>query len=550
MNKTKILILSANPKDTARLRLDEEVREISEGLKRSKKRDQFIIEQRWAVRPRDLRHAFLDVNPKIVHFSGHGSSKDGLLLENDDGNFQIVEPKALAGLFELFRDKIECVLLNACYSNNQAQSILQHVNYVIGMNDAIEDKAAIEFSVGFYDAIGSGKPFDLAYKFGCNALQLAGFRSNNTVILNKNDNLQSTIIEQDNREPCRKLILVLSATIDEMDKEKAEAIIDHLRQISGDCSLTLKEILSGSVKLIVECSDEAARKLESLFRNGEINKISGTSVLSHAWLPKEILEMDEFLPDELKKLRDYVLIERGEDISIDLHVFEERVLFSSLFNDKKLHWSTISTYEQEILSDGTFNVRSYKADIRTIKRHFLRGWLEVQLWDRGLNRKQIIYEPPEKSEDVGLISSIKDYFFLNETAAFSLSCMKNFYYKYFTLQPFERHSRPRFMLSELSDSDENEWTVFVDQKLFDFYYDSKNIPGLELNTPHNNNYTKVINFNRRTEAFHAALANFITWQEYLHEFFTSENDSGNIKTKSIIGNIYNLDDESDKNMLR
>ncbi len=40
----KILILSANPQDTARLRLDKEVREIEEGLKRSKERDQFVIQ--------------------------------------------------------------------------------------------------------------------------------------------------------------------------------------------------------------------------------------------------------------------------------------------------------------------------------------------------------------------------------------------------------------------------------------------------------------------------------------------------------------------------
>lgn len=36
----KILILAANPKTTLTLRLDEEMREIDEGLRRSKNRDQ------------------------------------------------------------------------------------------------------------------------------------------------------------------------------------------------------------------------------------------------------------------------------------------------------------------------------------------------------------------------------------------------------------------------------------------------------------------------------------------------------------------------------
>ncbi|OUL37584.1 hypothetical protein BV372_01060 [Nostoc sp. T09] len=39
----KILLLSANPKGSSQLRLGEEMREIKEGLKRSKNRDQYFI---------------------------------------------------------------------------------------------------------------------------------------------------------------------------------------------------------------------------------------------------------------------------------------------------------------------------------------------------------------------------------------------------------------------------------------------------------------------------------------------------------------------------
>lgn len=47
----KILILAANPKNTSRLRLDEELRDIEEGLRRAKHRDEFVFTQRLAVRP-------------------------------------------------------------------------------------------------------------------------------------------------------------------------------------------------------------------------------------------------------------------------------------------------------------------------------------------------------------------------------------------------------------------------------------------------------------------------------------------------------------------
>ena len=81
---------------------------------------------------------------------------------------------ALAGLFELFADRIECVVLNACYSEVQAKAIARHIPYVVGMNKAIGDRAAIEFAVGFYDGLGAGRSVEFAYKLGRNSIELAG----------------------------------------------------------------------------------------------------------------------------------------------------------------------------------------------------------------------------------------------------------------------------------------------------------------------------------------------------------------------------------------
>jgi CHAT domain len=148
-----ILILASSPTNTARLRLDKEAREIDEGLRRAQKREQFTLQQKWAVRPDDLRRALLDFNPQIVHFCGHGAEDEGLVLENDNGQAQCVPTFALANLFELFVTQgVECVVMNACYSQVQAKAISQHINYVVGMSNLIGDNAAVKFAVGFYDA--------------------------------------------------------------------------------------------------------------------------------------------------------------------------------------------------------------------------------------------------------------------------------------------------------------------------------------------------------------------------------------------------------------
>jgi tetratricopeptide (TPR) repeat protein len=181
---TEILILSANPSDTHRLRLDEEVREIDEGLRRSRDRHDFHLISQVAVRLRDLRRAMLQYEPQIVHFAGHGD-ESGIVLEDDGGNGILVTAEALAGLFELFREKVVCVLLNSCYSAAQAAAINNAIPYVIGMSDQIPDKAALEFSVGFYDALGAGRSIEDAFRFGRNAIQLYGIAEHLTPVLMK-----------------------------------------------------------------------------------------------------------------------------------------------------------------------------------------------------------------------------------------------------------------------------------------------------------------------------------------------------------------------------
>jgi pterin-4a-carbinolamine dehydratase len=175
-NKQKnILFLAANPKETTRLRLQEEERETKEKL-RSQGYGKVPIYSSGATRPRDIQQAMLDSKPQIVHFSGHGIGEEGLVFEDMDGKTKLISSEALADLAKIFAERgLECIVLNACYSKFQAEAIVQHIPYVIGMSQAVGDRAAIEFSSGFYGAIGAGESIEFAYRLGCNAIALAGF---------------------------------------------------------------------------------------------------------------------------------------------------------------------------------------------------------------------------------------------------------------------------------------------------------------------------------------------------------------------------------------
>ncbi|EAW38987.1 CHAT domain-containing protein [Lyngbya sp. PCC 8106] len=167
-----ILILSANPADTTRLRLDKEVREIQQTLRKSNHRDEFTVIQVGAVQIDDLQQTLYDYHPTIVHFSGHGSGNDGLILEDNSGRSVLVSEDALARLFQAFQTEVECVLLNACYSEIQAKAIHQHIDCVVGMNQAIGDEAAIKFAVGFYRALGAGEPYNNCFESGRTLIDL------------------------------------------------------------------------------------------------------------------------------------------------------------------------------------------------------------------------------------------------------------------------------------------------------------------------------------------------------------------------------------------
>lgn len=183
MKKIKILFLSANPKNTDKLRLDEEVREIKEALKLARKGNRFEIISEFAVRVDDLRRSLLEHTPQIVHFSGHGAGEHGIVLEADSGQMQLVSTDGLARLFKFFQKDLDCVFLNACHSDVQAEAIHQHINYVVGMNQAIGDRAAIEFAKGFYDGLGAGRSVEEAFELGCTSIDLENIPESATPVL-------------------------------------------------------------------------------------------------------------------------------------------------------------------------------------------------------------------------------------------------------------------------------------------------------------------------------------------------------------------------------
>lgn len=179
-----VLFVTANPEDKDVYKhVGEETRRIKESLKRSKKRDHFLLQNCFATQTTDLRRELLEYSPAIVHFSGHGSDRGEIILEDMYGSGLEVNIRALGNLFKLFSDSIECVVLNACYSELQAKEIAKHIGHVVGLSGKMPRKSEIAFSEAFYDGIGAGRGFKDAFDLGINAIQLDNLEGENIPVL-------------------------------------------------------------------------------------------------------------------------------------------------------------------------------------------------------------------------------------------------------------------------------------------------------------------------------------------------------------------------------
>jgi hypothetical protein len=198
--KHTVLFLAANPLGTDRLALDREARSIQVELERSGYRHSFEFETRWALQPLDLLRELRKLKPTIVHFSGHGgksmpgesSSSDPrrdvvpaepdryggeqheLFFRGPDGRVQVASGAALAAAFGAAGTSVRLVVLNACYTEAQAETLLEHVDCVVGMVGTIGDEAAISFARGLYGGLGAGESIEAAYRYGQAAVSLEG----------------------------------------------------------------------------------------------------------------------------------------------------------------------------------------------------------------------------------------------------------------------------------------------------------------------------------------------------------------------------------------
>lgn len=157
--KVTILYVTADPAEEVprHIRKEQEHRDLSIALERGKYGEAFNVEWSSSSRLTDLYNSIIRHEPHIIHFAGHAGA-GGLSFEDDVGRRQSITPGQLASMMgnAVQTRRLGVVVLNACYTAEQCDSISDHVGYVVSMGGTVDDKAAILFADFFYASLGHG----------------------------------------------------------------------------------------------------------------------------------------------------------------------------------------------------------------------------------------------------------------------------------------------------------------------------------------------------------------------------------------------------------
>jgi O-acetyl-ADP-ribose deacetylase (regulator of RNase III) len=241
MTRTEVLFLEINPTDSFVLKSEAEANLIDKAL-RSSGEGTFNLIQGHVRKWGDLQQYILRFQPTILHFSGLGSHANRIILADDSGAKCPVTSKALSKFFAMFKDTIYCVFLNGCYSKSQAEAIAEHIDCVIGIDEAISDEAAMTFTTAFYEAIGFGKNVKQAFDLGLNQISLSNLNEADTPrLLLRNERTADYKLNN-------TIFRVIYKDITKLDVEAIVSSDDSLIQMGGGVSAAILDAGGESIR--------------------------------------------------------------------------------------------------------------------------------------------------------------------------------------------------------------------------------------------------------------------------------------------------------------
>lgn len=150
---------------------DREFQAVQSGLEGLREKCNIHVELEPAITSDRLPSVVARHQPKIFHFSGHGSKQGSIAVEpgRSDGLLRISD---VLSVLASFSKVIECAVFSACHSVTAEDEIGASVRYVILMSSTLDEVDAASFARGFYLKLGIGLDVPSAFDGGLALLRL------------------------------------------------------------------------------------------------------------------------------------------------------------------------------------------------------------------------------------------------------------------------------------------------------------------------------------------------------------------------------------------
>jgi hypothetical protein len=167
MEKKHILFISSITAKDNQLRVIDELGVIEPLWLEGICREEYLFMPKLSVKTDKLSTTILNSNgvqtPLVLHFSLHGDKEQGLKFIGRNNNPVFQSKAYFESLLEEVdrrKQRINCILFNACHSAELAEIMSPFVDFTVGVEGAIADSASVEFSRGFYRQLFLQHPDD------------------------------------------------------------------------------------------------------------------------------------------------------------------------------------------------------------------------------------------------------------------------------------------------------------------------------------------------------------------------------------------------------
>jgi len=290
----RILGMVASPQGLPQLDVGHEKRLVEEAVRGLQARR--LVELTWLEGQtwRHLQRAMRRGPWHVLHFIGHGgfdpeTEEGAIALSDEEGRKHLLGASDLALLVD-DHYFLRLVFLNSCegargsprdsFSSTAATLVRSGIPAVVAMQYEITDRAAIEFSRSFYDAVADGLPIDAAVAEARTAVKMRSALEWGTPVLymRSEDGLIFDIPpEGRHKEPTEevedqeKLLRRYRQSVEsawmggELDRRQAERLRDLAYELGLNSSTVAdieREVMGDTIEAILERREQTAREEE------------------------------------------------------------------------------------------------------------------------------------------------------------------------------------------------------------------------------------------------------------------------------------------------